>query len=268
MAQPQTEGLTISTPRPRPQRLSQSYDQGPNLTHAALQTNESGFDHPPQLTRPRSMFDVTGRPLSSESVMTQSSRSSSGITQSIATPPAAENPQPMEDERGNFIKRPRSEHGGRMSVSSSSNFDGFHHGSPPNAHDVSDPDPKIVLRPSLNNSLSQLSTLYHSNHTLSPYTRSMAHFAVRSGPPTRAAAASERPKARRKRTHRLGGKKAGESVTPPADIPRSPPSPVPPSEFDASDMDRYFRARDDLIPQTPDLHPNHVRRRPSHRPSS
>jgi hypothetical protein len=47
------------------------------------------------------------------------------------------------------------------------------------------PDPtKIVLRPSLlNNSIHHLSTLSHSNHTLSPYTRSFEHFAVRSGPP-------------------------------------------------------------------------------------
>ncbi|RXW25450.1 hypothetical protein EST38_g418 [Candolleomyces aberdarensis] len=44
--------------------------------------------------------------------------------------------------------------------------------------------PKIVLRPSLlNNSIHHLSTLSQSNHTLSPYTRSVEHFAVRSGPP-------------------------------------------------------------------------------------
>lgn len=45
-------------------------------------------------------------------------------------------------------------------------------------------NPKIVLRPSLlNNSIHHLSTLSQSNHTLSPYTRSLEHFAVRSGPP-------------------------------------------------------------------------------------
>ena len=256
-ANSQTEGLTTSTPRPRSQKLFQSYDQGVGLTHAALQTNATGQDRPPQLTHSQSMFDVTGHPLSSESEL---AGLSSKITQHIVTSSAVDNSQPLEDERG---MRPRSEHGGRMSISSSSNLDGFHHDSQSNTHDISDPDPKIVLRPSLNNSLSQLSTLYHSNHTLSPYTRSLAHFAVRSGPPTRVAglsAAGERSKARRKRTHRLGAKKAEELITP-ADIPRSPPSPVPPSEFDASDMDRYFRARDDFIP---DLHPNHVRRRPSH----
>ena len=254
MAHLQTEGLMTSTPRPRPQRLSQPYDQGTGPTHAALQTNPPGQVRSPQLTRPKSTFDVTGRPLSSGSEL---SRSSSGITPPIATPPAADNSQLGERDT-----RPRSEHGGRMSVSSS-NFDGFLHDSQSNTHDISDPDPKIVLRPLLNNSLSQLSTLYHSNHTLSPYTRSLAHFAVRSGPPTQVAglsAAGERPKARRKRTHRLGGKKAEEFITPPADIPRSPPSPVPPSEFDVSDMDRYFRARDDFIPQIPDLHPYNVRR--------
>ncbi|EAU84428.2 hypothetical protein CC1G_01424 [Coprinopsis cinerea okayama7 len=50
---------------------------------------------------------------------------------------------------------------------------------------------KIVLRPSLlNNSIHHLSTLSHSNHTLSPYTRSFEHFAVRSGPPRGSGAAS------------------------------------------------------------------------------
>ena len=39
---------------------------------------------------------------------------------------------------------------------------------------------------------------------------------------------------------------------------------APLSDFDASEMDRYFRARDDLIPRYPNLHPSHVRRRVPH----
>ena len=77
---------------------------------------------------------------------------------------------------------------------------------------------KIVLRPALNGSVSKLSTLSHSNHTLSPYTRTLEHFAVRSGPPRAdggAGASQGKPllsaveralhpvKARRKRTHRI-----------------------------------------------------------------
>ena len=121
---------------------------------------------------------------------------------------------------------------------------------------VPDTDARIVLRPALHGALSTLSTLAHSNHTLSPYTRALSHFTVRSGPrhappaPPRAP-----PRARRRRTHMLGAAatakaqevevaaregaggdsedEGGESV-------------VPPSEFDAEDMDRYFRTRDEL----------------------
>jgi distribution and morphology protein 34 len=121
-----------------------------------------------------------------------------------------------------------------------------------------DTDPRIVLRPALHGALSTLATLAHSNHTLSPYTRALSHFTVRSGP-RRAPPAPPRapPRARRRRTHVLGAAVAkaqeaeaaargevdehgdsgdeggGESVE-------------PPSEFDAEDMDRYFRTRDEL----------------------
>ncbi|KAF5320942.1 hypothetical protein D9619_000533 [Psilocybe cf. subviscida] len=136
-----------------------------------------------------------------------------------------------------------------------------------------DRDPaSIVLRPSLNNdSIHQLSTLSHSNHTLSPYTRGLAHFTVRSVPPRpRGGAAGpggsgassqqslpemQKPRARRKRTYRIGGKKA--NTAPPASVDEnaamlegttpidrmSSSSPTPPSEFDAADMDRYFPPR-------------------------
>ena len=125
--------------------------------------------------------------------------------------------------------------------------------SPPNS-------PKIVLRPSLmTNTIHHLSTLSHSNHTLSPYTRSLAHFTVRSVPPRPLATAlsSERQpvKAKRKRTYRLGGNKQQPQKSDSAtalpnnhdrDLPATGfPPPTPPSEFDASDMDRYFRSRDD-----------------------
>ena len=122
-----------------------------------------------------------------------------------------------------------------------------------------DTDARIVLRPALHGALSTLATLAHSNHTLSPYTRALSHFTVRSGPRSAPPAPPRAPpRARRRRTHVLGaavvkrqeaeaaaarvavdagsedgGGEGGESV-------------VPPSEFDAEDMDRYFRTRDEL----------------------
>ncbi|CDO69567.1 hypothetical protein BN946_scf184759.g7 [Trametes cinnabarina] len=98
------------------------------------------------------------------------------MTHSVPTPP------PPEEEASVRITRPR-----RLSTASS-NLDAFssssldahhhHHHNHHHHHHLSDPhgDPKIVLRPSINNSISQLSTLSHSNHTLSPYTRTLEHF--------------------------------------------------------------------------------------------
>jgi mitochondrial distribution and morphology protein 34 len=162
----------------------------------------------------------------------------------------------------------------RVSSISSSNIDQsfqFHSSSLPTS--PPDPDPKIILRPSINNSIHQLSTLSHSNHTLSPYTRSLEHFTVRSVPPRTSivpgSPAERQPvKARRKRTYRLGGstsKAKARSAQPNDAEPLPPSSPVPPSEFDASDMDRYFRAHesyDDESSQSPlSIHPIYLRRR-------
>lgn len=144
----------------------------------------------------------------------------------------------------------------RLSVSSS-NLDG-RPGSP--SAPALPTDSKIVLRPSLNHSIHQLSTLSHSNHTLSPFTRSLEHFTVRSIPPRLATAPGTYatpdrvyPKAKRKRTHQLGAKNKSSipipAVPPEELIPTSAPSsPACNSEFDASDMDRYFRSIDELYP--------------------
>ena len=186
-----------------------------------------------------------------------SSRLSSDMTRSVPTPP------PSEGEAGIQIPRPR-----RLSAASS-NLDRFQPGSPLGS-EYTDHDPQIVLRPAINNSISKLSTLSHSNHTLSPYTRTLEHFTVRSVPPRDAASTGpsssieKQPvKAKRKRTFRLGGKPA----RPPDDaqIEAHPPpcsSPVPLSEFDVSEMDRYFRSNDDLLPRYPDhIVPPNARRR-------
>lgn len=180
------------------------------------------------------------------------------MTQPLTTPPNA-----PEDDGGVRINRSR-----RPSFSNPS--DPF--GSPPDPLSFSEHDPKIVLKPTLN-SVSRLSLLSNSYHTLSPYTRTLEHFTVRSVPPRESTSsgsgsAAERPpvKARRKRTYFLGGKK---QPPPPDPMPSYPDaeseraaSPVPGlSEFDASDMERYFRSSDDLVPQYPDVHPSHIRRR-------
>jgi distribution and morphology protein 34 len=208
--------------------------------------------------RPRSepAFDITQspsrpgpRPITPDSLETQFSRSSSGgLAHSIETPSTTEPPRSAHGLDGPAKPLPLSYR--RLSVSSS-NLDTFRSGSPPTHHAMSEADPKIVLHASLNNTIHQLSTLSHSNHTLSPYTRSLEHFTVRSVPPRTFNAPGMHPpperrpvKAKRKRTYRLGGtSKPAEPARP--QPPTSPPSPVPPSEFDQSDIDQYFRSRDD-----------------------
>lgn len=185
------------------------------------------------------------RPMSPESSRTQISRSSTDATQSVPTPP-----YPYANHDDVYVRQPRE----RRLSSASSNIDGFHSGSPPAYHPIHEHDPKIVLRPALNDSISQLSTLSHSNHTLSPYTRSVEHFTVRSVPhrPSglsgSSASAEKQPvKARRKRTYRLGEKTRVGSATDNPSFVATPSSPTPPSEFDESDMDHYFRSREDTL---------------------
>lgn len=233
--------------------------------------SRSTIDMPPI---PPLEYSPPRRAGSSSSLHTQPSRSSD-MTHSIPTPP------PADEDTDVRIQRSR-----RFSTSTT-DFDRYHSGSPPDQFHMPEHDPGIILRPTLNsNTITKLSTLSHSNHTLSPYTRTLEHFTVRSVPPRDALSARpisrsstiDRPplKAKRKRTHRLGGAGAGAGGTggmpkkdptagDPAMITSSrPPSPgtgPPFPEFDASEMDRYFRSRDDLIPRYPDLHPSHVRRR-------
>ncbi|KAL1754755.1 hypothetical protein FB107DRAFT_215099 [Schizophyllum commune] len=192
------------------------------------------------------------------------SQSSSARSQSIATPPDI-TPPPRETPIPAAPASPLESQSPFMSSTDGGDDDSVHE--------------KIVLRPNLINtnvSLNQLSTLSFSNHTLSPYTRSgsLAHFAVRSGPPRplqrEEREGESRPrKARRKRTFRLGGKKA-EPEAPPAEErhsrPEEPASPLPPMsdsefEFDEEDMDRYFRRATAPLGKGPDMHPTHIRRR-------
>jgi distribution and morphology protein 34 len=121
---------------------------------------------------------------------------------------------------------------------------------------TSDTDARIVLRPALHGALSALATLAHSNHTLSPYTRSPSHFTVRSGPRSAPPAPPPAPpRARRRRTHMLGAaakakakakEREKEDVGGGVEEGWGESGSPPPSEFDAEDMDRYFRTRDEL----------------------
>ncbi|KAF8076741.1 hypothetical protein FPV67DRAFT_1472512 [Lyophyllum atratum] len=215
-----------------------------------------------------------GRPVTPDSLETQPSRSSSGRGFSISTPPTEypEHDDDYYDPNQNTLRdsiasiphpppapttAPSSR---RPSVSSGSNLDHAFPSTSPNtpsddpSSDHASHNPKIILR---NNSIHQLSTLSHSNHTLSPYTRNLQHFTVRSVPPRSAAPSGlssflerQPTKAKRKRTFRLGGAKTNAVAEPETVKSKTKPRRTAPGgpEFDASDMDQYFRSHDDQEP--------------------
>ncbi|GJJ07279.1 hypothetical protein Clacol_001479 [Clathrus columnatus] len=130
--------------------------------------------------------------------------------------------------------------------------DNINVGSPPKFISITDNDGKnhIVLRPGMSGSISHLSSLSHSNHTMSPFTRSFEHFTVRSVPHKPPHSTTGQPmKARRRRIYRL---KTAEVPAVNEEEQRTN-SPSPPSDFEASDIEHYF--------QNP---PFSVRRRPSY----
>lgn len=142
----------------------------------------------------------------------------------------------------------------------------------------SDPnDPQITLRPGLNNAVSQLSLLNRSNNTLSPYTRTLEHFTIRSGPPKAMlnpgdAQGERQPvKAKRKRIYRLGGAtKAAVKEAMAGSHGDAENEPISPrsvaSDFDPSDIDRYFRQQEHADYPHPDESASHLfRRRTSRR---
>lgn len=192
--------------------------------------------------------------------------SSGAVTRTLSTPPSSEpQPQDPDDDDSTFTGGPRDpfqrRRKGSISHSAVHPFDDDSLLDPTaNINHELEASPSAIhpLRPG-SNSAAHLSTLSYSNHTLSPFTRSLEHFTVRSGIQARhrlavgagqvnAAAAEPRApvKARRKRTFYVGGKKKAPSrtesmepiETPP---PMSPPlSATPPSEF--SEVDHYFAA--------------------------
>lgn len=145
----------------------------------------------------------------------------------------------------------------------------------------SDPnEPKITLRPGLNNAVSQLSLLNRSNNTLSPFTRTLEHFTIRSGPPNsmlnpgHGQGERQPVKAKRKRIYRLGGAtKAAVKEAMAGNFAETENEPLSPrsvaSDFDPSEIDRYFRQQGQAghPPSTqPDESSSHAtRRRPPRR---
>ena len=256
------------------------------------------------------------RPASPDSNSTESqhSRSSSGPTRTLSTDLTDHRDVILEhggeEEEKSMIYMRRLPTERRFSVTStSSNLDSQTGSSPPpdrysidrqlrqhslsqssspshphSSHSLHQQDPtKIVLRLSLNSPIHQLSTLSHSNHTLSPYTRDVSHFTVRSVPPRgvgyghgvgftggQGQGLERQPsvKAKRKRMYRLGGSGSPVVVDPVAATAALPEetddptrqhndsiSPTLPSEFDVSDMDRYFRSYDGDPLKLPNLMP-------------
>ena len=169
------------------------------------------------------------------------SRSSSGgITRTFSTPPSSEPPlTEAEDGELSSLQRHKSSVAQPFDIFLDPTFD-INHGleSSPN-HDA--------LRPGANNG-AQLAILSQSNHTLSPFTRSLEHFTVRSvphhliRPPKTSSKGSKTPperqpvKAKRKRLFRLGGSRLG--AVPPSNQTASQSSPSIPSEI--SEVDHYF----------------------------
>jgi distribution and morphology protein 34 len=211
---------------------SRGEDEGPSFVYHA----------PSEASRSPNSFRHT-------STESYPSRSSSGLP-SLSTPPSSDM-LPEEDPFASpgipQYKAPRDR---RRSLSPSvlHPFDPLHYGSsPPNIRHAMESDQGIVLQPGLSNTVTQLSTLSHSNHTLSPFTRSVEHFTVRSVPrresrPTTKNTAPEKPpvKAKRKRIYNLGARKVTEVALLESLPPKEPTgfSPAPPSVV--SEVDHYF----------------------------
>ncbi|KAH8982662.1 hypothetical protein EDB86DRAFT_2812068 [Lactarius hatsudake] len=223
----------------RPHSLYNPYfpplgDADSPLRAPSMRTSYSHLRDPSEAPTPPLYYSPPRRPISPSSIHTHES-SSHTHTHSVPTPPSTDAFPPMHHHaRPRGLTR-------RASITSTMSA-------------APDTDARIVLRPALHGALSTLATLANSNHTLSPYTRALSHFTVRSGP-RRAPPAPPRapPRARRRRTHVLGAAAAkaqeaaaaarGESE---GDEGEGAESVSPPSEFDAEDMDRYFRTRDEL----------------------
>ncbi|KAF8592661.1 hypothetical protein K439DRAFT_28031 [Ramaria rubella] len=210
----------------RPPRITRSTTAASLLTEFTSEIPSLGFPHRSHSSNSSLLTSSSGGAAS------HPSQSSSTRTREPFTPPPSNAPEgsPPTHNKSSSQHRHRS-----LSSSSFPPSDGIPYGSPPNLRSVMDAEGNIILRPGLNNTISQLSTLSHSNHTLSPYTRSLEHFTVRSVPHRASGStptADRQPlKAKRKRTYRLGSKKPPDLVIPPEELRTASSSPPPPCAF-------------------------------------
>ncbi|KAH9054870.1 hypothetical protein EDB87DRAFT_1567991 [Lactarius vividus] len=224
----------------RPHSLYNPYfpplgDGDSSLRAPSMRTPYSHLRDPSEASTPPLYYSPPRRPISPSSTHTHES-SSHTHTHSVPTPPSTDALPPTHHHaRPRGLTR-------RASITSTMSA-------------APDTDARIVLRPALHDALSTLATLANSNHTLSPYTRALSHFTVRSGPRrTPPAPPRAPPRARRRRTHVLGAAAAAKAEEAAAAARGDGEgsggggavSVSPPSEFDAEDMDRYFRTRDEL----------------------
>ena len=251
----------VSPPAPRPLRPSSSVMYTPDARRQAPRSLQRSHSNPYFALSPHQSFENASQGVSSpvtESVQAWRHNSvsptrsisptlrrqaglgrltnlnlPSAINHTLPTPPSSEQPSsPVK-----VIHRNRSP---SLGGSGTQGYDGERRGSPPPSRYLRDENGGIILRPGLNSTVSQLSTLSHNNHTLSPYTRSVEHFTVRSVPPRPPPEVPAQPvRAKRKRIYRVGKGKKDDQLPPEQDVTRTP-SPAPPSEF--SDVDHYFRS--------------------------
>ncbi|QRV72678.1 mitochondrial distribution and morphology protein 34 [Ceratobasidium sp. AG-Ba] len=172
---------------------------------------------------------------------------SSGAARTISTPPSSELP-PVDEDKHEPRNRRRSL--SPSMVSPTYPREVMYYDTPENS--ASELEREIVLRPGLNTTVTQLSTLSQTNHTLSLYTPSVKHVTVRSvprrppGTPGMNGAiqyAERQPvKARRKRTYRIGKSSGAQEQGPESASPTS----------SQSEYNRYFRHPESLRIRTDD----------------
>ncbi|KAG9102686.1 ERMES complex subunit [Ceratobasidium sp. 370] len=163
---------------------------------------------------------------------------SSGAARTISTPPSSELPPVDEDTRPSEPRNRRRSLSPSM-VSPTYPREVMYYDTPDGS--TAELEREIVLRPGLNTTVTQLSTLSQTNHTLSLYTPSVKHVTVRSvprRPPGSGVSAMQHAerqpvKARRKRTYRIG--KNSE-----------PQEPLVSPTSSQSEYDHYFRHPESL----------------------
>ncbi|KAG8762804.1 ERMES complex subunit [Ceratobasidium sp. 423] len=169
---------------------------------------------------------------------------SSGAARTISTPPSSELPANSEEP---VLNRKRSLSPSMVSPTYSREVMHYNNDDP----NVDDPEPEIVLRPGLNTTVTQLSALSQTNHTLSFFAPSVQGVTVRSVPRRPPGSVSATPhaervpvKARRKRVYRVGKKQedSSEQGSQPLLSPTTSPS----------EYEHYFRHPESLYVRTDD----------------